>query len=56
MTVKVEKIKERHCQVCFRGGNVFYFRVGNQCDTPIITICICEECYKELVSEMAKGE
>lgn len=59
MTVKVEKvekIEESQCEICFRGGNVFYFRVGNRFDTPIINIHICEECYKELVYKMAKGE
>ena len=52
MTVKKERMKERHCEICFKGDNVFYFRVGNCLDTPVITICICENCYKELIGKM----
>ena len=56
MTIKLEKIKDKCCQICFKNDNVFYFRVGNIIDTPIITICICEDCYKKLVGKMTKGE
>lgn len=56
MTVKIERIKERHCEVCFKGGKIFYLRVGNCLDTPIITTCICEDCYEELIGKMTGSQ
>ena len=56
MTFKIERMKERHCDFCFRyePKGLMYIRVGNCVDYPVITNCICEDCYKELIGKMTQ--
>ena len=49
MTVLIENIKIRQCELCMKETNVKYVRIkGDKAESGLIVFCICDDCLKQL--------